>query len=301
MKKIVFVLLALAVFTKTHAVSYFSVQSPTPKYGCPNTTQDVTIGFTNLTPFSIPANSYSYTVTFYHSDLTTSFYSYTPSSTPAIGSSSSGNNTVTVLLQDVPFTVAEVCSVAVHLTYTSPSSGTYDTNVDYTVQNPPTLTIEDTTTGTLDVQNASTQLSTVYKAIYYKDANYTSAVDTSDDGLYTPAASGSYTAMAYEPSSGCISVTASNAVNITVTSVTTKDAQKINVSVYPNPMAASVTISTGLPDLMRYELADMNGNIVRKGEFSSVTNLNVETLKQGSYLLTVKDQQSNTASYKLVK
>jgi len=190
-----------------------------------------------------------------------------------------------------------VCPIDFVFTYSYPISGTYSTSSSYTVADPPTLTISESPIGTLTVP---TLPDPAYLIRYYKDGDYSTSVDESANGIYIPPVVGSYTAKAYEPFAACSSATASNAIVLSVVSGVT-EAQNIQVAVYPNPMASTVTISAALDRTLTYELSDMNGTLLKTSEFTSVTNVNVESLKTGTYLISIKDKNDRIASYKLVK
>jgi hypothetical protein len=295
MKKVLFTLTLLVATLTIGFTQVVTYSDPIPKYGCPNTTHDVTLGIINSYPITIPANSYTITITIFN-DMAVQFHNVVMTNTPEIPSSTAGGQ-VDIIIEDVTFQAEMTCSLSIKIDYTYPTSGSYTTPASYDVQYPPTLTITENPTGTLDVTNT---LEGVDSVRYYLNANYASFEDESTSGTFTPSVSGSYTAKAYEPNTGCISVAASNAVTITATTGIL-DTKIVNVSVYPNPMASSITITTPLSNKLHYQLADMNGMVVRSADFTSTTNVNVESLKTGSYILTVRDNHQKIASYKLVK
>ncbi|HWZ21736.1 MAG TPA: T9SS type A sorting domain-containing protein [Cytophagaceae bacterium] len=305
MKKLLLLLISIITLSTGFAQTYVTF-SASPVYGCPNTTHDVNVTVKNVSGINLPAgaSSYSFSVTFY--DTTgggqTILGSTYTSPTYTDGVANGASKTVTV--PNIPFVGAMVCSVYVALNYTYGVPGSFPVSANYTVQSPPNLTIAENPTGTVSL---TTTLDAAYSTQFYLNGG-SSAVNTSTTGSYTPTVSGTYTAKAYEaynvntvPSTvGCISAIPSGPVTISVTTAIIAG-QNANVSVYPNPMTSSLTISTGISYKLTYELSDMNGALLRASDFTSVANVNVESLKAGTYLLVVKDNNSKIASYKLVK
>ena len=269
---------------------------PVPAYGCPGKTHDVTVGVKNNSGFDVPGGyDYTINVTFYDNNTSTAL---APTNSQTFNDAIPDQTTKTITIPAIPFGVATTCSVAVSLNYTFPSPGSFSTSGTYTVQTPPTLTIQESPAGTVSL---TTTLDAAYSTLFYLNADYGTIVNTSTTGSYTPTAVGSYTAKAFEANSagGCISSSASNAVSITATPII--EGQNVNISVYPNPITSSVTISTTLSDRLSYELSDMNGTLLRSADFTSAANLNVENLKSGSYVLTIKSNDSKIGYYKLIK
>ncbi len=292
MKKIILILLCLAM---TYAGFSQTLTTPNPPFGCPNTTHDVTLGVTNNTAVGIPFTPSSYSISVQvFDDNDDEIYTDTQTFSDVIAAGTSKY----ITFEDVPFEGPMLCSLSFTIAHAMLPGGAITLEGNYTVQYPPTLSVTENPSGTVEVQTA---VDNAYDIHYFLDGNYTTPANASGATTYTPTVSGSYTAKAYESTTGCYSAAASNALNITVLSTSVKNGQKADIAVYPNPIASSLTISTGLSSQMTYELADMNGAIVKSGSFTSTANVNVETLKSGTYLLTVKDQQDNIASYKLVK
>jgi hypothetical protein len=169
----------------------------------------------------------------------------------------------------------------------------YSYSTTYPVQFPPDLTITENPTGTLAVVTPLVG----NKVAFYKDGilDFTTKLTS-----YTPTVSGNYTAKAEDTVTACLSENFSNAIPLTLTTEVV-GAQNTNVKVYPNPMMSSVTITTELSNKLQYELIDLNGTVVRSAEFGTATNINVETLTPGSYVLSIKDNNQKIASYKLIK
>ncbi len=286
-------LLALAFFTIiTTGIAQIVLTTPVPKYGCPNTSHNVTVGVKNTTGFTIPAGFITGITTTIKNNVGTVLKTNTQSYAAAV----LNGDTAFVTIPSIPFQGAMICNIDISVNYTLPSPGSYTTTGTYVVQTPQDLVIQENPVGTLESVTALDS----YSVRYYKNAVYTSYMNQSITGIYTPSVSGSYTAKAYEPISGCKSANASNAVAIAVVA-STLESQKINISVYPNPMASSLTISTGLTNPLTYELFDINGSSVRKSDFTSVANMSVENLKAGAYVLVIKENGQQVASYQLVK
>ena len=300
MKKIVLILIVFITLSARSFAQPTVTFTTLPVYGCPSTTHDVAIAITNVSGNSLPAGvPYSFSVTFYDTTNQSQTVLGSTYTSPTYTDGVANGASKTVTISAVPFVGAMVCSVYVKLICALiPGTGYYAVSENYTVKSPPDLTIEENPTGTVAL--AST-LNAAYSTLFYLNGG-SSSVNTSTTGSYTPTVSGSYTAKAYEANSagGCYSANASNGVTISVTTAII-DGQSVNVSVYPNPMASSLTISTGIAYELTYELSDMNGALLRTSDFTSVTNVNVENLKSGTYVLVVKDNDSKIASYKLVK
>jgi hypothetical protein len=291
MKKLL--LLLVSIISCSMAVAQVMMTEPVPKYGCPNVTHDVTIGVKNTSGFNIPAGfSYSVTVTV-KNDVGAVIKTNTQNFSQAVAN----GDTLFVTIPNIPFQGAMTCPVDISLNYTFPSPGSYNTSGTYDVQLPPDLTIQENPVGTLEV--VSPTLDSTYSVRYYKNGNYSIVKSETLDGIYAPSSVGDYTAKLFEAVSHCKSANPSNTVTILVTGIV--ESKKIDVAVYPNPMAASVTISTGLSTPLSYELLDINGSVLRKADFTSVTNVNVESLKAGSYVLVIKENNERVASYQLVK
>ena len=84
------------------------------------------------------------------------------------------------------------------------------------------------------------------------------------------------------------------------TSVSTKEFNSINVSVYPNPTNDIVNIETQ-ETLQSYEVYNVLGQQVQKGTFSSNNQLNLHAATAGTYFIKVTTTQGSTATVKVVK
>lgn len=286
MKKILF---AFMLFL-TVSIAYGQVTvSTSPEFGCPNTTHNVTVTVTNNTGGSIPPGiTYQVDVTIQTAAPATTIGTFSQSYSDGFNNGTSKNYVVSVAFQG-----PMICDVSGTLNVPSLSQS-YSYSDTYTVQYPADVTLAENPTGTLEVASVPVN----HQIRFYLDGNATYTAQTA--GTFTPTTSGSYTAKAYEPASGCLSQNPSNAIVMTVTT-DVLEGQNANVSVYPNPIASSLTITTALSNTLSYELSDMNGVVVRAADFTTATNVNVENLKAGSYILTVKDNDQKVASYKLVK
>jgi hypothetical protein len=292
MKKIIFALLLLL----TISTGYSQIEVTTsPQYGCPNTTHNVNVIVTNNSSYSIPPGvSYTINVTVQTTAPVTTIGTFSQSYTDGFGTGTANSKTYIV---SVAFQGPMDCDVSGTLTIPSfpPNPLIIPYSTQYTVQNPADVTLTESPAGTLLVASVPSN----HEIRFYLDGSSTHTSQTS--GSYTPTTSGSYTAKAYELTSTCLSENPSNAVVITVVPTDVRDGQSANVSVYPNPIASTVTITTVLSNKLSYELSDLNGSVVRSADFRTNTNINVENLKPGSYILTVRDNNQKVASYKLVK
>ncbi len=268
-----------------------------PKYGCPNTTHNVTVSVTNTSGVSIPAGS-SYTIDLaLKNDVGTSLKTYNQTFTDGFPD----NTTKNFVIVAVPFPNAMTCTVEGTFSGSFPIpfppytyAYNFAINENYVVKLPPNLTITESM-GTLNVSTALDG----YSVRYYLNSNFTTVINQSTTGTYTAVANGDYSAKGFDPISSCISTSASNTINVVVTTI--QDAQHVSISVYPNPVISSITIEAGASYDLSYELSDMNGAIVRSASFNGSGNVNTADLNTGSYVLVVKKQNEKIASYKLVK
>jgi hypothetical protein len=300
MKKLLLLLSCVVGYTIVSAQSY----SSSPAVGCPNATHDLTFTITNGGT-AVPS-SMMYTVTLnVKTNVPTTLKTFTQNYNDGFAA----NETKSFVIEDVPFEGPMTCTVDGNISWVMMMMGPppnftqmpmvmyiYIPAQDYTVAYPPTLTI----TETAGEINNSTSLNG-YSVRYYLNGDYNTYVEQSTTGNnFTPANNGSYTAKAYDLISSCVSEDPSNAIMITTTAV--KGSTKTNeVSVYPNPVVSSVTIETEISSPLSYVLSDLNGTVVRNASFERTGQVNMEELKSGAYILTIKNEKENIASYKLTK
>ncbi|HVD98235.1 MAG TPA: T9SS type A sorting domain-containing protein [Cytophagaceae bacterium] len=274
-----------------------------PAYGCPNTTHDVTVTITNGATAVPSTAAATVNLTVKADDGTTVLKTATLSLASGLAANASQDFVITA----IPFVGAMTCTIegTINGTILIPSPTppyiplpfpfSYPVPTqNYVVQYPPDLTI----TSTGNDLSTTTSLDG-YSVQYFLDGNYSNVIDQSTTGNYTAAASGSYTAKAYDPVSTCLSANASNAIVANLTAV--QKANGVNVSMYPNPVSSVLTIETGLSYLLTYELTDLSGAIVRSGTFEGTGTVNLETMKSGVYMLNIKNDKEQLGSYKLVK
>lgn len=284
MRKLILLLL-LAVTSVGYSQIAVSIN---PAIGCPNTTHNVSVSITNNMGAGAPAGiPYTITITV-KDDATNVLQTFTQTYADGFASGA----TKTYVVTAIPFAGPMVCVVTANVSVPTFSINQTQ-NYNYSVANPPVVVIEESS-GTLTLSTPANG----YSVQYFLDGSST-AINESANGIYTPTTSGSYTAAAYDPASGCISPSVSNAITVTVTGV--KDANTIDVSVYPNPMTSAVTIKTVETEELSYDLVDLNGKVVRTAVFSSSTVMNAEGLQAGTYVLTISKKGAKVASYKLVK
>jgi hypothetical protein len=181
---------------------------PSPQYGCPNTTHNVTIGATNTSGISLPPGTVV-TATLTIKDNTNTNTLGTTTQTFSSGLANGATQYFTI--PGVAFVGPMVCNVTGNVSFTYIVPQSYPISTTYTVQSPPDLTISESPTGTLAVSTALNG----YSVNYYLNANYGTVDHTTTATTYTPSDVGSYTSKAYDPVSGCLSVNASNSVVIT--------------------------------------------------------------------------------------
>ena len=289
MKSIVLLFL-LSISSAFAQISYSIV----PKYACENVTHDIVITATN-NQSTIPAGL-SYTVNINVKNevgTTVATFSQTYSDGFPVNSSK------TYSIPNVTFGAAATWtidgSVVVQFAGTFPVP-----SQNYLVKTLPTLTIT----------NTNQDLSVVtsidgYSVRYFLNGDYGTIINESTTGNYTATINGIYTAEAVNyvyinsVQSTCVSAAPSNGINIIITAI--ESAQDVSISVYPNPMTASLTISSGIPDELTYELYDKNGVSLYKSSFKQSEQINVEQCKAGAYVLIIKKDNKKIASYNLVK
>ena len=81
----------------------------------------------------------------------------------------------------------------------------------------------------------------------------------------------------------------------------TKDIEKINIQIYPNPFSNYLTIKAEISETYFFRLIDITGKVIQTGQISSgLSNINLSTLKNGIYFISIKNQ-SQVINYRLVK
>ncbi|HWZ22936.1 MAG TPA: hypothetical protein VNW06_09805, partial [Cytophagaceae bacterium] len=216
-----------------------------PPIGCPNSTSDVSVSVTNT---SSSAVSGIMTLSLaLKSNTSTILGSYTGSP----GSFAAGETKSFVIL-GVAFAGPMTCTIDGSISGVTTMISPFPPYTpmpfpftipipaqNYTVAAPADIAL--TNTGT-SMSVVSVPVSTTVR--YYLNGDYSTVIDESSTGNYSATANGSYTAKAYDASYSCFSENPSNTVVIsTITAV--KEASNIQVSIYPNPVASSVTIETG--------------------------------------------------------
>jgi hypothetical protein len=290
MKIILLLFFSLSSFLSVAQVGY----SIAPKYACENTTHDIAVSATN-NQMTIPAG-FSYTVTINvknNSGTTVKTFSQNYTDGFPVGS------TKTYVIEGIAFGAASTWTIGGSVSVTG--FGTFPVpDQNYLVKTVPVLTITNTNENLSVVTNIDG-----YNVRYFLNGDYGTIIDESTTGNYTAVADGIYTAEAVShiyntgvPST-CISATPSNGITILVTAI--EDAQGVSLSVYPNPMTSSLTISSGIPDELVYELYDKNGVALYKASFKQSEHFNVEHLKAGAYVLIIKKGNKKIAAYNLVK
>ena len=84
------------------------------------------------------------------------------------------------------------------------------------------------------------------------------------------------------------------------TAVSTKDFNKLNVNVYPNPTNDIVNIETQ-ETLQNYEVYNVLGQQIQKGMFNNNNQINLHGVAAGTYFIKVTTAQGSTATVKVVK
>jgi hypothetical protein len=281
MKKLL--LLSLSLFTSA-AFAQVTYTAPTPKYGCPNMTHDVTIGVTNTSGTSIPPGV-TITVTDTIKDNTNTLILGKTTQSFSTGFANGATHYFTIT--GVAFVGPMICNTkgkATILGTDYPFTGTY------TVQYPPDLSISESPVGTIAV---ATPLDG-YSVRYYLNANYGTVNNETTSTTYTPGVIGSYTAKGYDPATTCISVNPSNAVVISAASGIQNSLAAV-VNIYPNP--ASDLIYVGLENTLATQaemtLTDIAGLKIATVNFKNQggalsAEMPISHLAEGIYLLHIK-------------
>jgi len=295
MKKL-YVFLLTSLFSGLTGFSQMVIlEESLPKYGCPNTTHDVTFRVTNNSGITITSGYADIEIIIRSQDNSTTYKTY-----EVLGVTGTLNHgdVAEVLVEDIPFEGAMICNVTVNLSIPSLTLS-YSNTGTYTVGLPPNLTITENPSETVEV---TTSLDG-YSVRFYKDANYTTVENETVNTTFAPSVSGSYTAKAYEPISGCISAAASNAVSITVTPTTSLNNKLslVGISVFPNPVTSFVTITSETSEVLSYELMNIQGVVIKSNSFTGNTSVTTNELPFGSYVLTVKGAGNKISTYNLVK
>jgi hypothetical protein len=205
MKKLLLIFLTL--FTSA-GFAQITMTTPTPKYGCPNTTQSVTIGATNNAAFGIPG-SVVITVNVIVMDNTNTI---TLGNTTQTMSGLAAGATKYITIPNVAFQGPMVCNISGTASFTYFGAQSYPFTGTYTVQYPPDLTASESPAGTIAI---STSLD-IYSVRYYFNGDYGTVNNETTSSTYTPGAYGSYTAKGYDPITSCLSANPSNAVALTL-------------------------------------------------------------------------------------
>jgi len=129
---------------------------------------------------------------------------------------------------------------------------------------------------------------------YYR--NTTEVVTTG--ASYTPTLSGDYTAKLYNSASGCLSSAFSTTISLTVTSIF--EAKGYQFSVFPNPVASSLTIRSEFTKALTYQLSNSKGELVTEQNFNGSTSIDVSHYTSGNYFLSIKDGSTISATYKIL-
>ncbi len=211
MKKLLILTLSLISSTVFAQITF---TSPSPQYGCPNTTHDVTIGATNTSGFSLPPGIVV-TATLTIKDNTNTTTLGTTTQTFSGGLANGATQYVTI--SNVAFIGPMACNVTGSVSFTFGTPQSYPIATTYTVQYPPDLTVSESPLGTLAV---STPLNG-YSVNYYLNANYGTVNHNSSTTTYTPTSPGTYTAKAYDAVSTCLSVNPSSPVALKLTQTIT--------------------------------------------------------------------------------
>ena len=91
-----------------------------------------------------------------------------------------------------------------------------------------------------------------------------------------------------------------NTVNTQITALATADFIKSNFSVYPNPAINHIIIEAKANMESDYEIIDLNGKLLLKGQTQSLQPINISSLESGFYFLILKTNQGK-ANYKFIK
>lgn len=100
---------------------------------------------------------------------------------------------------------------------------------------------------------------------------------------------------------GCGNYTATDSVYVKVCKVNSTKNMELPVSIYPNPAQSKLTINNLNGSTMNVRISDISGKTIQNiNDLTSRTELNVESLPNGIYFLSIQSQ-GKTAHVKFVK
>uniref|UniRef100_UPI00195402AE T9SS type A sorting domain-containing protein n=1 Tax=Stenotrophomonas maltophilia TaxID=40324 RepID=UPI00195402AE len=101
------------------------------------------------------------------------------------------------------------------------------------------------------------------------------------------------------------SVTYSNtiSVNLQVTAVTPVNIPVNDIAIAPVPVARGtvLNVATGISGKISYRILGLNGQTMASGSFYTNTNLNIDRLSPGTYLIQFTAQKQNITKRILVE
>jgi hypothetical protein len=72
------------------------------------------------------------------------------------------------------------------------------------------------------------------------------------------------------------------------------------LELFPNPSSGLLTLRVNSGGTNHYTVLDMQGKVLQSGNFSGVTQLNLSSLKSGSYLIQISNTEQNTKFTRVV-
>jgi len=92
--------------------------------------------------------------------------------------------------------------------------------------------------------------------------------------------------------------------NLIITALEERNTDKLNIYIFPNPSAQSVTIYSELKDdPLYYSISDALGKVMKRGELNTErVILDIESYSNGLYYLQIKGMKNEVSKvYKLIK
>ncbi|PBQ34702.1 hypothetical protein CNR22_23975 [Sphingobacteriaceae bacterium] len=90
-------------------------------------------------------------------------------------------------------------------------------------------------------------------------------------------------------------------IDMSITGIESRSNKDLNLTIYPNPAHDFVSIKSGSKALSVVSITSVTGQIILDEKFSGETQVNVSNLKSGVYFVTVKMDNGQKKTAKLIK